>query len=350
MAKKIISRKKICLALQGGGAHGAFTWGVLDAFLEDKRVRVDGVSATSAGALNGVALAYGLATGNTENARTALHHIWHAISRKGALYSPIKRMPWEQWAPQWRMDENFFFIAFDMATRTLSPYQFNPMGLNPLRDVLKEAVDLDEMAAKKAFDLYISTTCVETGRVRIFQNDDVTEDVVLASTALPFLYHAVEIDKKHYWDGGYVGNPPLFPLIDHKPDCDIFLMQINPTYRKKAPRTAYDINNRMHEIAFNTSLDAELKHYALLQKIKSEGGFTKEYASNIPSCRFHAIQGDKELAELTVASKFSTDWDFLRQLRDKGRKAAFSWLKHHYDDIGTKQTYNLESEFLKDTG
>lgn len=350
MPKKITSRKKICLALQGGGAHGAFTWGVLDAFLEDKRVRVDGVSATSAGALNGIALAYGLATGNTENARTSLHHIWHTISRKGALYSPVKRMPWENWAPHWRMDENFFFIAFDIATRTLSPYQFNPMGLNPLREVLREVVDFDDISMKKAFDLYVSTTCVETGKVRVFANDEVTDDVILASSALPFLYHAVEIDGKHYWDGGYVGNPPLFPLVAKKPDSDIFLVQINPTYRKDTPKTSYDINNRMHEIAFNTSMDAELKHYAYLQKIRDEGGFKKDYESRIPKCRFHSISGDEKLADLAVASKFSTDWDFLRKLRDEGRRTAYAWLERNYDSIGKDQTYQLEKEFLKDTG
>ncbi|NJL66589.1 MAG: patatin-like phospholipase family protein [Microcoleus sp. SM1_3_4] len=193
------NKKSINLALQGGGAHGAYTWGILDAFLEDGRLSIEGISATSAGSINAVALASGLCDGGTnKDARTVLHEVWRRMNTIGAMCSPIKKMPWEKAFPWLKPEESPSFLAFEMATRVMSPYQFNPLGFNPIRQVIEQEIDFDALKNSAPVKLFLSATCVETGDARIFPNDEINVDVVVASTSLPFLYQAVEINGWHY--------------------------------------------------------------------------------------------------------------------------------------------------------
>ena len=244
-------KKTINLALQGGGAHGAFTWGVLDQLLEDGRLGIEGICATSAGTMNACALAYGLHTGGPEQARESLHNFWEATSRAGQIFSPIRRLPFD-FGQGWNMDNNLGFFLFDSATRLMSPYQFNPFDINPLRDVLASAVDFDALRSCTIAKLFISATHVPTGKVRVFENPELSLDVAMASACLPFLFKAVEVDGQPYWDGGYMGNPALYPLFYRVSCRDILIVHVNPMVRQEVPTTAPTIANRVNEITFNS--------------------------------------------------------------------------------------------------
>ncbi|MGF1475294.1 MAG: patatin-like phospholipase family protein [Geminicoccaceae bacterium] len=235
--------KTINLALQGGGAHGAFTWGVLDRLLEDERIRLEAISGTSAGAMNAVVIADGLMRGGEEAARESLALFWKAISL-GAQMSPIRRNPIDVFMGNWSLDHSPGYHAFDAVTRMISPYHFNPLNLNPLKTVLESVVDFERVRQCEAIRLYISATNVETGRVRVFDSHDLTADMIMASACLPLLYQAVEIDGVPYWDGGYMGNPALFPFFGRSQSDDIVVVQINPVERPGAPTSSQAILNR----------------------------------------------------------------------------------------------------------
>jgi NTE family protein len=249
-------QKPVNMALQGGGAHGAFAWGVLDKLLEDGRLTIDAMSATSAGAMNAVVAAYGLSIGGPDGARGKLDEFWRHISNAGQLYSPVRSLPWETWPRDSGPDLDFSptFFLFQAMTHVFSPYQINPFNLNPLKSVLSEVVDFDRLAkCNRAPRLFLSATNVRTGKIKVFDNDAISVDVVLASACLPYLFHAVEIDGEHYWDGGFMGNPAIFPLIYNRGSKDVILIHINPIERKKLPRTAAEIFNRVNEISMTMS-------------------------------------------------------------------------------------------------
>jgi NTE family protein len=346
--------KEINLALQGGGAHGAFGWGVLDKLLEDGRVDVDGLCGTSAGAMNAVVYAYGKMRGGNDGARQSLHDFWKKNAEAGARYSPVRPMPKLPGFGDFVMpglDRDFGVAAshwmFESFTRMFSPYQFNPHDVNPLRDVLNAVVDFDELKQCYCTNLFLAATNVRSGKVRIFRNNEMSIEAVLASAALPFLFKAVEIEGEFYWDGGYMGNPVLYPLFYHTRPRDIVIVHINPIERERVPTTPAEIANRVNEITFNSSLLKELRAVELAQRIVTEGWLKEEHQGRMRHMLIHAIRNDAAMAELSVSSKLSPDWEFLCRLRDRGRVTAQHWLDHHFDDLGERSSVDLKREFLE---
>ncbi len=344
-SKKTPQKKTINLALQGGGAHGAFAWGVLDKLLEDGRLDVEGFCATSAGTMNACAYAYGKMRGGPEKARETLHDFWWNIHTAGQKYSPVKRLPWEK-NFSWNMDSSSAFFMFDSITRMFSPYQLNPFDFNPLRNVLEQTVDFEELRRCECTDLFISTTHVHTGKVRVFETEEVTLDVAMASACLPFLFKAVEIDGEDYWDGGYVGNPALFPLFYKTKSRDILIIHINPMTRPETPTTAPQIMNRINEISFNSSLIKELRAIAFVKKLIEHDMLKDEHKNNFKDILIHSVLTDDVMSELSVTSKFDSDWEFLTKLRDMGRETMAAWLDENFEHIGVRDTVDLHGQFL----
>ena len=324
------------LGLQGGGAHGAFTWGVLDRLLEEPWLRIEGISGTSAGAMNATVLVAAHAEGGAEGARAALESFWSAVARAGEL-SPLRRGPIDVMLGRWTIDSNPFYMAFDFASRVFSPYDVNPAGLNPLRQVLSGCVDFDRLTTAP-IKLFVTATNVRTGRLRIFRNKDVTSDALLASGCLPFMFQAIEIDGEAYWDGGYAGNPPITPLIRECDSDDTILIPINPVERPGIPRTAREIINRVNEVSFNVSLLKELRMIAVLRRVVDPGN---EEGARWAGMRIHMINSDI-MTRLGVSSKLNPEWGFLTFLRDEGRRRADEFLATHADDIGRRSTVDIE--------
>lgn len=342
--------KTVNLALQGGGAHGAYSWGVLDKILEDGRLKIDGICATSAGTMNACALAYGYHLGGAEKARETLHDFWWNVHQAGQTYSPIRRMPWERsffgGFGNWNMESSLSYLAFETLTHAFSPYQFNPFDHNPLREILEKTVDFEVLRSCNQIKLFISATHVRTGRVRIFNAEHMNIDVAMASACLPFLFKAVKVNKDYYWDGGYVGNPALFPLFYETQTRDILIVHINPLERPDIPESAMEINNRINEISFNDSLLKEIRAIAFVKKLLDKNMLKDEYRDKFTNMLIHSIHDDKTMRTLSVASKFDSDWEFLTYLRDKGRASAEKWLNKNFDSIGKNDTVDLDKDYL----
>jgi len=333
--------KSINLALQGGGSHGAFTWGVLDRMFEEDRLWIEGISGTSAGAMNAVVATQGMYDDGATGARIALEEFWRAVSIAGQG-SPIKRSPLDVLFGSWSLDASPGYIMMDMMSRMASPYDLNPLGINPLRDLVGEFIDFDKVANCQDMGLFISATNVETGRARVFHRHEVTLDVVMASACLPNMFKAVEIDGTPYWDGGYMGNPVLFPFIDHSPSSDIVIVQINPLLRPGTPRQARDIQNRLNEITFNASLLRDLRTIDLIHRLIEDGALSDtEYRV----MNMHMIDGCNDMLELDASSKVNSEWAFLVHLRDLGRTHADHWLTAHFDKIEQESTLDLRALF-----
>ena len=344
MTKAVTTRKRVNLALQGGGAHGAFAWGVLDKILEDGRLEVEGISATSAGAMNAVVFAHGISLGGAQGAREKLLEFWREISLAGQLYSPVRAMPWERWLFGFGMEHSPSFHAFQALTHALSPYQLNPLNLNPLREVLQRVVDFEHLClCNIATRLYISATNVRSGKIKVFRNADMSSDVILASACLPYVFQAVKIDNEFYWDGGYMGNPAIYPLIYNSASRDVIIVHINPIGRDALPTTAAEIFNRVNEISFNSSLMREMRAIAFVTQLIDDGALSGERYRRM---FIHSIRSDEEMAKLSVASKLSPDWDFLLYLREAGRASAVAWLDEHFDDIGERSSIDIAETFL----
>lgn len=333
--------KLVNLALQGGGSHGAFTWGVLDRILEDRRLQIAGVSGTSAGAMNAVALADGYTRSGPEGARGALDCFWQSMS-ESARNSPLKRTPYDILMGNWGLERNPFFHIMTALSRVASPYQFNPMNTNPLRDLVEQSIDFDMVRKCTAFKLFISATNVETGTVRIFPRETLTVDMVMASACLPHLYQAVEIDGVPYWDGGYMGNPALFPFYGHTGTDDIVVVQVNPTVRKGVPKTPQEIQNRMNEISFNSSLLKELRSIDFVDRLIRDGKLSEDHYRQV---RVHIIENQAELNPLGASSKMNVEWAFLTKLRDVGRETAARWLDENFAAIGERSTVDVRALF-----
>ena len=339
-------RKPVNIALQGGGAHGAFAWGVLDQLLEDGRIDIAALSATSAGAMNAVVMAYGVSIGGTDGAREKLAEFWKEISAAGELYSPVRTLPWEKWLQCYGFQAEFSpaFMAFQAVTHLFSPYQLNPFDFNPLKEVLLKTVDFERLAeCNRATRIYLSATNVRTGKIKVFENRDMSVDAVLASACLPYIFKAVEIGGEAYWDGGFMGNPAIFPLIYQGNSRDVIIVHINPIERAKLPRTAPEIFDRINEISFNSSLMREMRAIEFITRLIDE----KVLDSNAYKRMYiHSIRDDAEMTQLGVATKLNPDWDFLCRLRDAGRKRAAEWLDQHFGDIGKASTLDLQEVFL----
>ncbi|WP_338105268.1 patatin-like phospholipase family protein [Microvirga tunisiensis] len=334
--------KSVNLALQGGGAHGAFAWGVLDRLLEEDAIAFDGISATSAGAVNAVVCAYGLIKGGRGGARQALREFWQQISRT-ALLSPIQPSFLDRLTGNRSLETSPIFLLFHMLTQVVSPYELNPFNYNPLLDVLERVVDFELLRRNPKVKLFLSATNVRSGKIRVFENHEMSAEVVLASTCLPFIFQAVKIDEEYYWDGGYMGNPALFPLIYHCEAADIVVIQINPISRPTVPTTAAEILNRINEISFNSSLMREVRAVEFLNGLVNEG---RVLTPDIRQVRLHAVEADEVMQRLGAASKLNADWDFLIDLYTIGRKKADAWLRDHFSKVGVKSSIDIRDKYL----
>ncbi|MDQ0561904.1 NTE family protein [Rhizobium mesoamericanum] len=327
---------RVDLALQGGGAHGAFSWGVLDRLLEEPWLLIEGISGTSAGAMNAAVMTHGYSVGGPAGAREALAAFWRKVS-DAARFSPFQRGPLDVLLGRWTLDHSPVFVAMDMMARIVSPYDLNPAGTNPLRAILAETVDFGQLPASP-IRLFVTATSVRTGRGRVFRNGELTPDVLLASACLPTLFQAVEIDGEAYWDGGYAGNPTITPLVRECTSQDTILVQINPVERLGTPRSAREILNRVNEVSFNAVLLKELKMIALLRKVAQ---VEDDEGARWASMRIHRVASDI-MTDLGYSSKLNAEWEFLTMLRDEGRRSADAFLDAHGDDLGRRSSLDLD--------
>jgi NTE family protein len=334
-AKPAMSKRlRLSLALQGGGSFGAYTWGVLERLLEEKDVSFDAVSGASAGAVNAVIMSHGLATGGAEGAREALARFWKRASESAPRHAATP-------APS-------SVVAFDISTRVMSPYQFNPLDFNPLRSLLDE-VDFEALRRDKPLRLLIGATRVSDGRLRIFRESQITREVVLASACLPLLQHAVTIDGDAYWDGGYAANPPLMPLVTASRASDIVVVQIIPTEGEELPRTSPEIIKRLNQMTFNNSLLRDLDSLSSMTEMAKEREGEGRLSRKLRRLRLHRLAAEDSVTDLRQLSAFNLDWDFLMRLHDAGRTAADKWLVERQRaevDVGP----NLSSAHPRESG
>ncbi len=333
--------KPINLALQGGGSHGALTWGVLDRLLEDSRIRIAEVSGTSAGAMNAVVLADGFARGGAEGARAGLRGFWKAVS-DAARFSPARRTWLDKAAGRYSLDRSPGFLMMEWIARVYSPYDLNPFDTNPLRDLIAARVDFGLVNRPGGIGVHVTATNVRSGLPRVFSTGEVSLEAVLASACLPQMYKAVEIDGQAYWDGGFSANPALFPLVMSPASSDLVIVQINPFHRHALPTTAREIMNRMNEISFNTSLIKELRSMALARRMLSDEA-AREFAAT--KLFLHLVHVDEEVQDLAASSKLNAEWDYLMVLFDRGRRWADVWLRDHFDEIGRASSFDVEDLF-----
>ncbi|WP_371742154.1 patatin-like phospholipase family protein [Pseudoruegeria sp. HB172150] len=326
----------IDLALQGGGSHGAFTWGVLDRMLEVGWIDIEGISGTSAGAMNAAVLAHGIATGGKEGARAALRDFWRRVSR-AATFSPFQRSPMDRLLGRWTLDYSPAYVTADLMARIVSPYALGMTDHNPLKTILDDMLDF-EAIADGPVKLFITATNVRTGRGHVFRKHEITADVLLASACLPTLYRAVEICGEAYWDGGFAGNPTITPLVNECEARDVVLVQINPVDRPGLPTDARDIQSRINEVSFNATLLKELRMMAILRNVVDAGSGEGKLWSEM---RMHRISTDL-MVELGASSKLNAEWAFLDMLFEEGRRAVTAFGEKHRDDIGVNSTLDLE--------
>lgn len=338
-----MARKPITLALQGGGSHGAFTWGVLDRLLADDRLEIEAISATSAGAINGALLVCGLAQGGREGAQALLARFWRQMGEMSRL-SPLQPTPLDRLLPGWGLQFSPVYQWGEAVMRLFSPYQLNPLDINPMRVSLRGLIDYDVLRREPPVALYVSATNVRTGKVRIFAPAEMSEDVLLASTCLPHLFRAVEIDGQSYWDGGYVANPAIYPLMRHGRANEVVIVQVTPIGDRDVPATADAILHRINEISFNSSLMREMHALAFITNLMDRGWIDR--LAGLRKTHIHMIQDEDLMSGLHATSKFNAEPAFLDLLHGAGTKAAAAWLARHYDDIGRTSTIDVSEVYL----
>jgi NTE family protein len=334
--------KTINLALQGGGSHGAFAWGVLDRLFESGRIDVEGIVGTSAGAMNAAVTAYGLTIGGPEGARAMLRKFWQTVSDK-ARQTMLQPSWLDGLVKPGSLDFSPGYLMLDMMTRMMSPYQLNPTNQNPLREALCEVIDFDILRKSERVKLYLCASNVITGRIRVFETGEMSPEAVLASACLPFLFQAVEIDGEHYWDGGYMGNPPIFPLIYNCISRDVLLVMINPIKINEVPKTAQAIFDRINTLSFNSSLMREMRAIHFVTGL-IDRGFDDD--GRLKRMYLHTIDAEDEMADLGVSSKLNASWDFMMRLSDLGRKYGDRFLAQHFDKIGCESSTDIPTRFL----
>jgi NTE family protein len=338
------SPKKINLALQGGGAHGAFTWGVLDSLLADPRIEIEGISGASAGAISAVTLADGLARGGPQEARKRLAGIWRAVSSNGDL-SELQRTVTQRLLSFVPYEGSPAQAWFDTLSRFWSPYDFNPLNINPLKAVIERFVDFDALRACGTLKLFVSASNVFTGRIRVFPCEKITAEVVIASACLPMVFQAVEIDGIPYWDGGYMGNPAIFPFFRTTDTEDVVIVSINPLERDMTPRTQNEIMNRIDEITFNSSLIGEYRAIDFVTRLIDQGRLPRgRGAGEYRRINVHRIALDSAFKELTADSKLDSDFAFFELLRNGGQRAGQEFLRRHFEDLGVRSTVDIAAE------
>lgn len=338
-----LEKKQVCIALQGGGAHGAFTWGVLDRLLEEDAVVAEAMCGTSAGAVNAVTCAYGLHIGGPAKAKELMEKLWHKVALSGSFL--FKPSIFDQMYGNGDIHNSPSFMMFNTLTQFLSPYNFNPLNYNPLKDVLNSLIDFEELKLYNKKKLFICATNVKTNRAKIFTNKEITVDAVLASACLPFLFQAVEIDGEFYWDGGYMGNPPIAPLITNTNIRDIILIKINSININSVPTSARDIADRVNEISFNSSLINEMKLIHYRNELIRNGILKTDNKTN-REIFVHTISGYEALSQMSQSSKMNISWDFLLSLKEKGRQIAEKWIQTDYQNVGLKSTFDVEEHFF----
>ncbi|QYC11335.1 patatin-like phospholipase family protein [Brevundimonas nasdae] len=335
------SRRSISLALQGGGAHGAFQWGVLDRLLEDDTLDIKAVSGVSAGAMNGAALVSGLTTGGSEGGRAALDKLWREVNQSGGRNVFGDSAIWNAASPPEWLKDNPFWRAGETLAMTMSPYEFNPLNHNPMNRVLKASVDFEAVRGSD-IRLFVAATAVRQAKTRLFTSSEISADVLMASACLPHLFQAVEIDGEPYWDGGYLTNPPLWPLTGEDTPDDVLLVTLNPMLRDETPKSSGDIVDRLNEIVFNAPLVAELRALAMAEELAAEGSLKPGAFRTV---RLHAIEADGWLNDLALRTKFNTEWTFLNDLKARGRAAADDWLNTCRPTVGLRASVDLQARF-----
>lgn len=340
-AKHHKGRKRINLALQGGGAHGAFSWGVLERLMSDDRLFIDGLSGTSAGAMNAVVFTDGFVRGRQKGAIAALTNFWRRVS-EGALVPMAMTRALAPLHSGWNMDDTLGFHVMDAVTRLFSPYQLNPLDLHPLRDILLDLVDFEGLRRHPDIKLFVAATNVRTGKLKVFRTPELSVDAMLASACLPAMFRAVEIAGESYWDGGYLANPPISPLIHECVSKDVAIIQINPMNRPEVPTMAREILNRVTEISFNASLIREMNGIATVSRMIEQGHATLPGFSSV---NFHLIQAEDAMSQLGSSSKFNADWRFLSYLHELGIETAERWLAENFDQIGERSTLDMFSTY-----
>jgi NTE family protein len=336
---KLRKRKVINLALQGGGAHGAFTWGVLDRLLEDERLTIEGISATSSGAINAVALAYGLTIDGREGARRLLADLWDQVGITVPGYTPATQVP--------RIDRTLALEGALALTRVFSPYELNPLHLDPLRDIVTRLIDFERLRAACPLKLYIAATQVRTGKLRLFETQETSAEALLASACLPSLHQAVEIDGEPYWDGGYAGNPALYPLFYNCDSRDMVIVLLHPLSRPELPTSVSKIHHRTTELSFGTTFLREMRSIAHAKRQVNDHLWSLgRLERRLRRLNAHLIEPDQALAEQDGITKLNNDVRFLTWLRDRGRMQAQAWLDDNFDSLGRHSSIDLTSMFL----
>jgi NTE family protein len=335
-------RKVVNLALQGGGSHGAFAWGALDRLLEDERIVIEGIVGTSAGAMNAVVTAYGLTLGGNEGARQELRRFWEAVAEIGAR--SIMQPSWlDRMKSPGSLDYSPGWVLMDTWSRIFSPYQMNPANYHPLREILSRQVDFAALRQSTKVKLFICASNVLTNRLHVFEGRDMTIEAVLASGCIPSVFQAIEIDGEHYWDGGYMGNPPFFPIIYNCTSTDVMLIMVNPIHIKQVPNTAQAILDRINTLSFNSSLMREMRAINFVNRLV-DSGFND--GGRLKKILVHSIEAEDEMGNLGVSSKLNVSREFLLWLFKLGRKRAEDFLRAHFDKIGKESSTAIEERFL----
>lgn len=333
------------LALQGGGSHGAFTWGVLDRLLEDGRIEFECISGTSAGAMNAVVLADGLVKGGRDGARQALTRFWESV----ASHAPINQLPANLIEPPGARTDGGLsptLKALVALTRDFSPYQLNPLDLNPLRQIVTEQIDFERLRTESELKLFVAATQVSTGKLRLFRTEELSVDALLASACLPSLHHAIEIDGEAYWDGGYSANPAVFPLFYECESPDVIVVLLHPLTRLETPHTADDIRNRVSELGFNSTFLREMRMIAQATE-QSEQALLPwgRLERRLRRMNFHVIEAEALMSQLAVDSKLNAHLPFITMLHHQGCMQAEMWLERNFHSIGERSSVDLAELF-----
>ena len=340
--KRLPSKPRICLALQGGGAHGAFTWGVLDFLLEASDLQFEGDSGTSAGAMNAVVLADGLMKGGRDGARAALAEFWREVAASVPFEVAVRTLDGESvtLTPAMKMMMGW--------TSLFSPYELNPFDLNPLRKLVTRMVDFERLRRRSPVKLFIAATAANTGRLRLFKEHELTVDSILASACLPSIHHSVEIDGEPYWDGGFTANPAVFPLFYECPGRDILLVLINPLRHRDTPRSAEEIRTRSRELGFSANFLREMRMFAHARQFANEQPWWARgrFERRLLGTNFHLIEASEAMAGLSSDTKLAAHGPFLEQLRELGRARASSWLSHNASLVGSRSSVELAGLFM----
>jgi len=334
--------KLINLALQGGGSHGAFAWGALDRILEDERIVIEGIVGTSAGAMNAAVTAYGLIDGGNQGARRALRNFWEAIASMGT--SSIMQPSWvDRLMSPGNLDYSPGWVMMDFMSRMMSPYQMNPTNFHPLRDLLMEQLDFEKLRRSEESKLFVCASNVTTNRLHVFDQSDISVDAVLASACIPSMFQAIKIGDEYFWDGGFMGNPPIFPIIYNCSSCDVVLILINPIQINEVPKDARAILDRINTLSFNSSLMREMRAINFVNRLV-DSGF--DDSGRLKKMRIHCIDAEDQMRSLGVSSKVNVQREFLGWLFELGRERGDAFLRAHFDKLGREASTSIEERFL----